>query len=81
MAREHEFMHKNRGSSDLKHCIIKYSDFSRLEGASEGSGSQTVSGNLNPMLEMDSAHAKTYSSRKSMLGLCFIVLNFEKKSR
>ena len=48
-------------------------DFRRLEGVPEGSGSRTVVGNLNPMLEMDSAHAKTSMGRESMLKPTFLM--------
>ena len=67
MTREHDSMQKNRGSSDLEHSGIIGPDFSALECVPEGSGSRTVVGNLNPMLEMDSSHAKTNFSRESML--------------
>ena len=59
-------MQKTRGSSDSEHSAIIGLDFSRLECVPEGSGSRTVGGNLNPMLEMDSAHSETYLGREPM---------------
>ena len=74
MTREHDSMQKTRGSSDSEHSAIIDPDFSRLEGVPEGSRSRTVGGNRNPMLEIDSAHSKTYLGRESMFKPMFWML-------
>ena len=67
MTREHDSMQKNPEVPMIFNiAVVIGPDFPCLDGVPEGSGSRTEVGNLNPMLEMDSAHSKTYLGKESM---------------